>query len=197
MDTYRIVLFLHLLALLLLTGAISVFGVSYFRLRAAQSLQDAAPWAALAGRTGWLFPVSIIGLFASGAYLTSDRWTWSTPWIDVSIAGVVLVAVQAPSVAGPAAKHLERALREHEPGPLDERALRLARAPALWFIVLTNPAIVLAIVWVMTVKPGAAGAIAAIVVGYAVGAGATMLLSAPRSFADDDQAAEGGDDRAG
>jgi hypothetical protein len=111
-DTYRIVLFLHLLALLLLTGAISVFGVSYFRLGAAQSLQDAAPWAALAGRTGWLFPVSIIGLFASGAYLTSDRWTWSTPWIDVSIAGVVLVAVQGPSVAGPAAKHLERALRE-------------------------------------------------------------------------------------
>jgi Predicted integral membrane protein (DUF2269) len=176
-DTYRIVLFVHLLALLVLTGAISVIGVSYFRLRAAQSLQDAVPWAALAGRTGWLFPVSIIGLFASGAYLTNDSWTWSTPWIDVSIAGIVLIAAQGPSVAGPATKQLDRALREHGPGPLDERTLRLARAPALWFVVLVNPAIVLAIIWVMTVKPGAAGAIAAIVVGYAAGAGATVLLS--------------------
>ena len=181
MNTYRIVLFLHLTALFVMVGAIAVAGVSYFRLRAAQSLHEAVAWAKLAGQTGWLFPVSILGLFASGAYLTIDGWTWSTPWIVVSIVGLALVTVQGPLVAGPPTKQLERALREHGSGPLDERVRRLARAPALWFIVCGNPAIVLAIVWVMTVRPGTAGAIAAIVAGYAVGAVATLVVTRQRA----------------
>ena len=45
-------------------------------------------------RAGWAFPVSILGLVATGAYLTAHSWTWSTAWIDVSIAGVVVVTLQ-------------------------------------------------------------------------------------------------------
>jgi hypothetical protein len=56
MDAYRIVLYLHLLALLVMVGGITVVGVCYFRLRAAASLIDAAPWAELADQTGWVFP---------------------------------------------------------------------------------------------------------------------------------------------
>lgn len=145
-DTYRIVLFLHLLSLFVMVGAIAVVGASYFRLRAARSLGDAVPWATLAGQAGWVFPVAILALFASGAYLTSDVWTWSTPWIDVSIAGLALVTLQGPLVAGRCTKEIGRALREHAPGLLDERVRQLSRAPALWFIVLGNPAIVLAVV---------------------------------------------------
>ena len=68
-------------------------------------------------RPGGLFPVSILGLLASGAYLTSDAWTWSTPWIDVSIAGLVLVALQGPLVAGPRAEALKRALNDNAARP--------------------------------------------------------------------------------
>jgi hypothetical protein len=66
-------------------------------------------------------------------------------------------------------------VREHAPGPFDEEIPRLARAPALWFVVSGNPAIVLAIVWNMTVKPGTARAIGAVAVGYAVGLGAALV----------------------
>lgn len=48
----------------------------------------------LAGKTERVFPVAIIGLFATGAYLTSDLWAWDTRWIDVSLAGLVIVALQ-------------------------------------------------------------------------------------------------------
>ena len=100
MDSYRVVLFLHLVALAVLVGAITLVGASYMRLRAARSLEQAATWTTLAGQTTILFPVAILGLFASGAYLTSDRWSWSTPWIDVSIVALVLLAVQGPLLAG-------------------------------------------------------------------------------------------------
>jgi hypothetical protein len=124
-----------------------------------------------------VFPISIVGLLATGAYLTSDMWTWSTPWIDVSIAGVALVTVQGPLVAGARVKALRHALDENGAGPLDARARRLTRDRALWTVILANPGIVLGITWNMSVKPGAAGAIAAVVVGYALGAAAALPLT--------------------
>ena len=68
MDTYRTVLYLHFLSLLIGFGAASVIGVCLFRLRAAETLADAVPWGMLAGKTERVFPVAIIGLFATGAY---------------------------------------------------------------------------------------------------------------------------------
>jgi hypothetical protein len=175
-DGYRVVVFLHLIAMAVLVGAIAIVGVSYVRLRSARLLEEATPWAALADQTAILFPVAILGLFASGAYVTSDRWSWSTGWVDVSIAALVLVTVQGPFLAGRTTSHLARAVREHAPGPLGEDVRRLARTPALWFVVCGNPAIVLAIVWNMTVKPGTAGATGAVVVGYAVAVVGALLM---------------------
>src|SRR2546423_9594745 len=177
MDTYRTVLYLHVLSLLLGIGAAAVVGVCLFRLRAAQSLTDALPWGMLAGQTERVFPVAILGLFASGAYMTSDVWTWSTGWIDVSIAGLAVIALQGPLVAGRRAKAMEHALRENGPGPLGARARRLTRDPALWIVALANPGIVLGIVWNMTEKPGTAAAIVAVLGGYAVGVAVALWFT--------------------
>jgi hypothetical protein len=170
MDTYRTVLYLHFLFLLIGFGAAAVIGTCLFHLRAAGTLADAAPWGMLAGKTERVFPVAIIGLFATGAYLTSDLWTWDTRWIDVSIAALVVIAVQGPVVAGRRAKALEHALKENGPGPLGDAARRMTRDPALWMATFANPGIVLGIMWNMTQKPGTAEAIAAVAIGYAVGA---------------------------
>jgi hypothetical protein len=49
MDTSGVVLALHLVSLLVLAGAIVVFGVCYLELRAAESGVDARSWTSLAG----------------------------------------------------------------------------------------------------------------------------------------------------
>jgi hypothetical protein len=177
MDTYHVVLYLHLLALFVLVGVITVVGVCYLQLRAASSLVDATPWTTLADQTGWVFPPAILGLLVTGVYLTNDNWTWGTPWIAVSIAGLALITLQGPLVAGPRAKALKQALDENEVGPLDVRARRLARDRTLWIVIFANPGIVLGITWNMSVKPGTAGAIAAVLAGYAVGAAAALSLT--------------------
>jgi hypothetical protein len=186
MDTYRTVLYLHVLSLLLGIGAATVVGVCLFRLRSAQTLADALPWGMLAGKTERVFPVAILGLFSTGAYMTSDVWTWSTRWIVVSIVALALVALQGPLVAGLRAKALERALGENGPGPLGDSARRLARDPVLWVVTFANPGIVLGILWNMINKPSTAEAIAAVVVGYA--AGAAVALPFTRRQAIDAQA---------
>jgi hypothetical protein len=184
LDTYRTVLFLHLLSLFVGIGAAAILGLSLFRLRAAQTVADALPWGILAGKTERAFPVAILGLFISGAYMTSDVWTWSTAWIDVGIVSLVVIAAQGALVAGRRAKVLERALEANGAGPLSERARALTCDRALWIVSFANPGIVLGVVWVMTQKPGAAGAIAAVILGYVVGALAALQFGKPVAAAE-------------
>jgi hypothetical protein len=160
-------------------GAAAILGVSLFRLRAAQTLADALPWGILAGKTERAFPVAILGLFLTGAYMTSDVWTWSTAWIDVAIVSLVVIAAQGVLIAGRRAKALERALEANGAGQLSDGARAMTCDRALWIVSFANPGIVLGVVWVMTQKPGAAGAIAAVVVGYVIGTLAAIQFGKP------------------
>ena len=177
MDAYHVVLYVHLLALLVGIGAGAVLSVCLFRLKAAQTLADAVPWGMLAGQTEKAFPIAVLGLFGSGAYMTSHLWTWSTGWIDVSIAGLVVLAVQGPLVGGRAGKRLEAALHANGPGALGEAARRMTRHPGLWVTEFSNLGLVFGIVWNMTEKPGTLGAVAAVAIGYAVGAASAVAFS--------------------
>jgi hypothetical protein len=176
MDTYHVVLYGHFLALFVGIGAATIIGVCLIHLRAAQTVADAAPWGKLAGNTEKVFPIAILGLFGTGAYMTSDVWTWSTRWIDVGIAVLVLLGGLGFGVAGRRAHMLKEALMENGPGPLGEKARRLTCDPALWSISFANPGMVLGVMWNMTQKPGLGGAIAAVAGGFAVGGALGLRL---------------------
>ena len=177
MDTYQTVLYLHLLSLLAGIAAASIATLCLFRLRSAETLAEAVPWGILAGKVGNVFPLVLVGFFATGAYMTSDVWTWDTGWIDVGIVALAVLGIQGPLVAKRRAKLLQQALKENGPGPLGEPARRLTRDRALWVASLSNPAMVLGVTWVMTQKPGTAGAIAGIVIGYAIGAAVALRFA--------------------
>src|SRR5206468_2719670 len=98
MDTYRTMLFLHIVALAIGLSAGTVLVLSLFHLRDAATLDEAAPWGILAGHTEKAFPVAILGLFLTGGYMTSDVWSWSTGWILVSFIGLALLTVGAVTV---------------------------------------------------------------------------------------------------
>jgi hypothetical protein len=185
MDTYHVVLYIHFISLLIGFGAASVVTVCLFKLRSAQTVADAAPWGMLAGQTERVFPIAILGLFGSGAYMTSKVWTWSTGWIDVAIVVLVLLMVQGAGIAGRRAHALKHALQENGPGPLGAAAKRLTCDPALWVISFANPGMVLGVMWAMTEKPSTGIAVVAVVVGYAVGAAIALRFArAPRVAAE-------------
>ena len=174
-------LFLHICALAVGLAAGGILLVCLIQLRAATTLEQAAPFGAVAGKVEKAFPVAILGLFLTGAYMTSDIWTWSTSWIDVAVAGLVVLGAQGPLVGGRQAHQLKRALMANGPGPLGEEARRMARHTRLWWAELANLGIVFGVIWNMTHKPGWTEAIAALVIGYAVGALLSLPISKPES----------------
>jgi uncharacterized membrane protein YczE len=129
LDTYHVVLYIHLLSLFIGIGAGAVLLACLFQLRAARTVEQAAPWGIVAGKVGKLFPIAIVGLFGSGAYMTSSfaAWSWSHP--------------------------------------------------GLWVVEFSNLGIVMGVVWNMTQKPGLGGSLAAVLVGYAVGATLALLVT--------------------
>jgi hypothetical protein len=177
LDTYHVVLYIHLLSLFIGIGAASVLIVCLFQLRAARELTDAIPWGMVAGKIARLFPIAILGLFASGAYMTSDVWSWSDGWIVVGIVALVVLGIQGPVIAERSGKKLEHALRENGPGPLGDHARVMCRYWGLWMIEFSAIGLVLGVVWNMTTKPGTGTSIAAAVIGYGVGAGLGYLFS--------------------
>jgi len=146
LDTYHVVLYVHFLSVFIGLGAASVLMACLFRLRASETLADAAPWGMMAGKIGRAFPVAVLGLFATGAYMTSDVWSWSTGWIVVSIVGLAIVAIQGPLIAERTGHKLGAALMANGPGPLGPEARRMTRHPGLWVVEFTNVALVLGIV---------------------------------------------------
>ena len=181
MDSYRTALFLHIVSLTIGIGAGATLLACLLHLRDATTLEQAVPWGALAGKVEKLFPVAVVGLFATGAYMTHEVWTFGTGWILVSIVGLAVVAVQGPLVGGRTAKQLKAALFANGPGELGEAARRMTRHPGLWVTEFTNLGLVFAVVWNMTQKPGTAEAIGALVVGY--GAGTALAFRFTRSRA--------------
>jgi hypothetical protein len=177
LDTYHYVLYVHLLSLFVGIGAGSVLLACLFQLRAARTLETAVPWGMLSGRTAKLFPVAILGLFATGAYMTHKFWTWSTPWIVVAIVVLVLLAVQGGGIGEHTAKKIQAAMQENGPGPLGPKARKMCLHPGLWVVEFTNLAMVLAVVWNMTQKPGWGGSIASVLIAYAVGAALALLAT--------------------
>jgi hypothetical protein len=109
--------------------------------------------------------------------MTSQFWTWGTGWIDVGIAALVVLMLQGGGIAERTGHKLGAALQANGPGPLGPDARRMTLHPGLWVVEFSNLGIVMGVVWNMTEKPGLGGSLAAVFVGYAVGAALALLLT--------------------
>jgi hypothetical protein len=167
MNGYAVALFFHLLSVLLATVAASLTMFAALRVRAAASAPEAGQWVGFSEKAVRAFPVAVLGLLITGTYMTHQRWTWSVPWIDAALVGLGLIVVLGTGVERSRAVALKREL---ESAGLSPRARRLLRDPVAWTAKMTGLALVVAVVFVMTVKPTAVECAASIVVAVVVGA---------------------------
>jgi hypothetical protein len=103
-----------------------------------------------------LGPISAVLILVPGLYMTATSWGWRG-WILVSLATYLIIAVLGAFTG-------IRMMR----GRLDHRA-----ATVSW---LARVGMALGVVFIMTVKPGVAGAVAAVAIGALVG-GALSLAA--------------------
>ncbi len=174
MTIYSVALYLHIVGALLLFTTLSVEGVGLRQVRRAVTLRQVRDSTAVAGLNRAVGPVSALCILVPGAYMTATTWGL-VPWIVVGLAAWLAVAVLG-AMNGIRLAAIGRAARaEDEPVTLDLTA-RL-RSPLLLGSWLVRVAVVLAAVFLMTVKPSLWGALITIAVALVAGGGAGLILA--------------------
>ena len=178
MNGYHIALFIHLLFVLLASAAAAVALFASLRLRAAANSAEALLWLSAIRKVVPLFPVSVAGLLASGAYMSHQLGAWAAPWVDASLLGLGLIVALGSGVEGSRMRLLARELAD---SGLSPRSRRLLRDPVAWAAKMCTLTLVVAVVFIMTLKPATGGCAVALVAAIVAGVlgAAPICRSAP------------------
>ncbi|HEX8983323.1 MAG TPA: hypothetical protein VF792_11165 [Ktedonobacterales bacterium] len=172
---YHLALFLHLCALL---AAMSASGISHFadvRMGKARTSAELLEWATIISRAGQVFPVVLLTLVATGAYMVSPLWTWNTGWVDTAFGGVVVLFVGG-IITGVRNKALQRALAGDPAAPISAQARQMADNLLTRALSYGNTGLAIGIVFIMVNKPNLLGSILSVVVAYTIGVALANML---------------------
>src|ERR1035438_3651645 len=93
MTLYAVVLFVHAIAVLVLTAGLSIEAWMLFQLRRASSPSEIRPWTAPVPGLAVASIASLIVVFVTGAYLTQRLLAWDFPWPRFAVLEIVLFAL--------------------------------------------------------------------------------------------------------
>jgi hypothetical protein len=174
MSLYSIALFLHVTGAVLLFAAITVEGIALRLLRRAQTAEEARSAAQLLQLNRLVGPVSAVGVLIPGLYMTATTWGW-VAWILVALAAWALIAVFG-AINGMRIVALARSLAT-ESGAIGPKVRARIGDTALVVSYFARVGLALGVVFLMTVKPGIAESVMAIVVAAAAGVAAGSAIS--------------------
>ena len=177
MTLYAVTLFVHLLAVVAAFSATAIIHLGLVRMRKAERANDARDALMLAARAAKAMPIVALLLLLTGALMTENRWSWTTPWIDVSLGGLILLSAIGGGVLGKRMRALGPQLGRAGDGQLDAALASQVRDPALWIIAQLPPLLAIGVMFVMTTKPSIGLGIIEILVVVALG----LLAAAPTS----------------
>ncbi len=174
MNLYHIVLFLHICALLAAISAGALVHFAEIRMRAGRTIGEVRPWVMLAGSVDKTFPLALLTLVATGAYMVSAAWAWNDGWVDTAIGGVVLLFITGGFLSS-RGKALGRALGGDPHEFLSAATARMVCDPITRSVSCANTALAVGIVFVMVNKPSLPGALATLAVAVVTG----MVVAIP------------------
>jgi hypothetical protein len=170
---YAIVVFLHVVGALGLFVGIGLEQVSLARLRQVSTTNQASDWLGVLSNLRRVDAPSGLLILLSGFYMVVARWGMDA-WIGLALIGMLLMAVLSIAVTGRRANALKAALVTSATVTASGGHAGLSD-PVMRAAASVRAAIALGIVFNMTVKPAALGALAAI--GLSLAAGTVVALS--------------------
>jgi len=181
MDTYRIALFVHLLALIVAAGASAVMKLAAERRARSRTVAEMLEWHETMGATARLFPICLATFVLSGAFMLSRATpgAWSSAFVSAGLLGVVLLLASS-AYLGISARRLGRMLSTLAGQDGNAAAPRLAPPPVLAVLPAVNTGIALAVALDMVVKPAGLPTALAILAGGIVLGAAGALARKPK-----------------
>ncbi|MBX6351088.1 MAG: DUF2269 family protein [Clostridia bacterium] len=171
---YALALFLHVVGVGLLFAADAVDYAVVMQMRRAGTNRDLAALLPVSRLVRPLHAASGALVLLPGLYMAWAAWGWTTGWIDVSTAAFAVTAVVGRAVLAPRFAAVERKLASAGDGAPPEGALdpevgAQARDPSLVLWVHVLGFWLFAFLYLMVLKPGWLGSLAALAVASAAG----------------------------
>lgn len=172
MSVYAMIVFLHIVGALALFAALGLEWASVLNLRRATAVGQAREWARLLASLRFIGGPAVLTLLATGIYLMVARWG-GQGWIGVGLGGLVVLAALGGALSGRRAAGIVRDVMGAE-GPVSGALGLRLRDPVLVLSLRLHTALALGIVFVMSLKPTTAGALAAMGVAAVLGMAAAL-----------------------
>jgi hypothetical protein len=170
MDLYGVALFIHILGVISLFGAFVLLQRVGAQVRAAESSEQLKLLMGILRALGNMFTTATVFLLASGLYMTARVWTFTTSWVVVGIATILMIMVLGSAIPGKRLAAIGAAAGSAPPGPLSDDLRQATRDPQLWMVASMNSTAAMGVIWLMTNKPGWLWSIVIVVVLAAAGA---------------------------
>jgi hypothetical protein len=172
---YPFLLFLHLLTVVIAAGFGMVIHTTIMRMRNADRAPHALRDAGIIRRIAPVMPLFALALFLTGAALTHARWSWGQSWVITSLSGLVLMQIVSLTILKPRLQALGPRLAQAGDAPIAGALAEQLRDRVLWAGSQSQLMLVIAIIFVMVMKPGALGGAAALIVAVLIAAGTAGL----------------------
>lgn len=177
---YTFVLYVHLCALFAAIAASALAHLGEGRMARARDAAELAEWLRFVRGVAITFPLAILVLVGSGAYMVNAAAiAWGSGWLVTSLVGVGVLLFDGPLVIGRRMRRLEQALAGADPAG----ALRLGDDPVARCAAWGNTGLALGIAYLMVARPSPGVSIAVLVAGFLLGAAVARPLRRPRAVA--------------
>lgn len=175
-------LFLHVLAAIGMVGGGLVQVLAGTRVRRAATGRELATWSGFARSAGLLIVVSAVLSLMTGGHLAGAVWGgdaggFANPFITLGVVGLLLLAPVGPMIGGARLRRLGEAGAELGDAPPTAQLRADAVAPGLWGPVHSLVGVGIGLVALMVYKPDWLPGVALLLVTFAAGWLAGVLLA--------------------
>ena len=166
MPWYELVKVVHFLGLIALFGSFVIYPRAGERLRTAANLADVRSWLGMLELTRGMFHGGVVMMLLSGAGMAAMRWRAPYPFVTVGLIALLFMWVVG-SLTGLGHLRAIRAATPEGDGAVPAELSRIIRAARPWTMMFSVNLTALALLLIMTIKPGWAVSLA-IAVAFAI-----------------------------
>jgi hypothetical protein len=178
MHLYSIVLFVHVLAAMVVVSAISLLMTGEVMAQRAQSPSELRSIGERELRIASVLKALVPVLAATGLYMAWAAWGLRAPWVILALLTLIYLAVSGPLVFG---RRMQRAIDLAEAASAITPAVRGTLDDPMFTVAKhTRVALLIMLIFLMTVKPGLAGTLGALAAAVVLGTASARLRSGAR-----------------
>jgi hypothetical protein len=172
MTVYTVVLFVHAIAVFVLTAGLSIEAWMLFQLRRASNPGEIRPWTSPVPGLSVASIAALIVVFVTGAYLTQSLLAWDFAWPRFAVLGVVLFALFG-AFTGSRLRAVRRLCAA--PGNNSSELVKRVKSPFLKVSLSIRIWIVAGTTLITAAKPGLRESLGMVVISLLLGAASALV----------------------